>query len=108
VCSSDLNRRGNSIVYDISIKDPGLVSTGVPAHAPSPPAPGPPRPAPSRAGLVVALAGIAAAVGAAATTLAWRKGLGPWAAKRKAQPPEAVGLSPEVEAGIGREGQSGG
>ncbi len=106
------NRRGNSIVYDISIKDPELVSTGVPAHAPSPPARARPRPrpSPSRLPLAVVLIGVVvvAAAGATATALAWRKGLGPWAAKRKAGLPQAVGVSAEVEAGIGREGQSGG
>lgn len=78
----ECNRRSDTIVYDIIVKDPTLTSTGVPAHAPAPREPAPPRvpagPTPLLAALISALA--VTAVAGLALALYW-KGLWPWAAK---------------------------
>jgi hypothetical protein len=101
----ECNRQPRSIVYDITIKYPDLASAGVPAHAPAPPAPPrPPAPA-SRTPLWAAVMGLLAA---AVALVAWRKGLGPWAAKDNGQQGGDGSAAGTAEVGIGREDERGG
>ncbi|UCH34825.1 MAG: hypothetical protein JSV65_00280 [Armatimonadota bacterium] len=94
----ECNRQLGSILYDITVKDPDLTSTGVPAHpaAPVVPAPQvvPQRRAPLLAGLLVGLA-LAVATGVALTLR--RKGLWPWAANKGGDKPCTSDPAPNAQ-----------
>ena len=87
----ECNRHQGSVVYDITVKDPNLTSTGAPVHPPAPVA-APPQVARQSGGMawfariMIALV-ILAALGVGLAL--WWKGLWPWAAKNNAAQPGA-------------------
>jgi hypothetical protein len=97
----ECNRHQGSVVYDITVKNPNLTSTGAPAHAPTP-APALP-PAPRQDGgmawfarVMIALVALAAlGVGLAL----WWKGIWPRTAKNTVAEPETEAAESREQSG---------
>jgi hypothetical protein len=96
----ECNRQPTSIVYDITVKDPNLSSTGAPAHPPAPAAAPPqvarPSGMPWFAWAIIAV--VAVAVPGAGLAL-WWKGWWPWTAKNSGAKPGADGPESSEQSG---------